>query len=297
MGGDMRLDWLQAFLTFSQSMNFTRAAEVLHISQPALHVKIGKLAEWLGQPLYRKAGRNLVLTPAGERVLAYARDEQERLAAFVEDIRGAAHRQPAVLCAGSGAYLYLLGPAIAQFTARGAHPLKLLTGDRDRALELVTTGRADLGVTVLDAMPPGFVAEPLTEVGQILVMPGGHPLAARRHVKLLDLQDEALIVPPQDRPHRVMLNHMLMSAGVSWRVAVEANGWDLMLHFAGLNVGLAIVNGCCRVPDGLVTRPLPELPKVRYHIVERAGAPLHAGAAALRKLLLANKDAWHMDDP
>ncbi|MEJ2229481.1 MAG: LysR family transcriptional regulator [Alphaproteobacteria bacterium] len=76
----MRADWLQAFLTFSQSMNFTRAAEMLNISQPALHVKIGKLAEWLGQPLYRKEGRNLVLTPVGERVSAYAREEQERSA-------------------------------------------------------------------------------------------------------------------------------------------------------------------------------------------------------------------------
>ena len=65
MGGDMRLDWLQAFLTFSQSMNFTRAAEALHISQPALYVKIGKLAKWLGHPLYRKEGRNLILTPVG----------------------------------------------------------------------------------------------------------------------------------------------------------------------------------------------------------------------------------------
>jgi DNA-binding transcriptional LysR family regulator len=293
----MRLDWLQAFLTFSQSMNFTRAAEALHISQPALHVKIGKLAEWLGQPLYRKAGRNLIPTPAGQRVLAYARDEQERLAAFVDEKRGGTHRQPAVLCGGSGAYLYLLGPAISQFTARGGHPLKLLTGDRNRACEFVATGRADLGVTVLDAMPPGLAAEPLTEVGQILVMPRAHRLAARRHVRLRDLRDEALIVPPQDRPHRVMLNHMLMGAGVSWRVAVEANGWDLMLHFAALSVGLTIVNGCCRVPDGLVTRPLPELPEVRYHIVERAGAPLHEGAAALKKLLLASKDAWRMDNP
>ena len=59
----MRADWLQAFLTFSETMNFTRAAAGLNISQPALHVKVGKLAEWAGQPLYRKAGRNLVLTP------------------------------------------------------------------------------------------------------------------------------------------------------------------------------------------------------------------------------------------
>lgn len=293
----MRVDWLQAFLTFSQSMNFTRAAEILHISQPALHVKIGKLAEWLGQPLYRKVGRNLVLTPAGEQVSAYARDEHERLAAFVDELRGGTHRQPAVLCAGTGAYLYLLGPAISQFVQSAIYPLKLVTGDRDRTLELVTMGRADLGVTVLDATQPGIAAETLTEVGQILVMPRGHRLAKRREVQLVDLQDEALIVPPQDRPHRIMLNHMLMSAGVSWRVAVEANGWDLMLHFASLNVGLAIVNGCCHVPVGLITKPLLELPKIRYQIVERMGVHPHAGAIALKKLLQSNSDSWRERQP
>lgn len=288
----MRADWLQAFLAFSQSMNFTHAAKALHISQPALHVKIGKLAAWLGQPLYHKAGRNLVLTPAGEMMAAFARDEHERLLAFASELRGTALGRPAILCAGTGAYLYLLGAAISAFVQSAAHPLKLLTGDRDRTLDLVSTGRANLGVTVLDAAQPGIAAEVLTEVGQVLVLPRGHRLAKRRTVRLTDLQDEALIVPPQDRPHRIMLNHMLMNAGVSWRVAVEANGWELMLHFAAMNIGLAIVNGCCRVPAGLIAKPLAELPKIRYQIVERMGAHPHAGAEALKTLLRANADAW-----
>src|SRR6516162_9121125 len=104
----MRTDWLQAFLTFSQTMNFTRAAAELNISQPALHVKIGKLAGSLGQTLYYKAGRNLVLTPAGERVSAYARAEQERLLAFIDDLRQGASRRSVAFCAGNGAYLNLL---------------------------------------------------------------------------------------------------------------------------------------------------------------------------------------------
>lgn len=95
----MRADWLQAFLTFSQTMNFTRAAAELNISQPALHVKAGKLAEWAGQPLYRKVGRNLVLTPAGEMVAAFAREERERLQAFTGELRAGESSRPVVLCA------------------------------------------------------------------------------------------------------------------------------------------------------------------------------------------------------
>ena len=288
----MRSDWLEAFLAFSESLNFTRAAEGLHISQPALHVKISKLAGWLGQPLYRKLGRNLVLTPAGERVAAYAREEHERSLAFVEELRTGVERAPVVLCAGTGAYLYLLGPTISQFSRRALSPLKLITGDRDRTLQLLLTGEAHLGVTVLDAVPDGITAENLVAVEQVLALPRDHRLAKKSRLQLADLQDQALVVPPQGRPHRVMLNQMLSHAGVTWRVAVEAGGWELMLHFVGLGVGLAIVNGCCRLPPALVARPLEELPGVRYQVLRRTGGRLHAGAAELRRLLLINGDAW-----
>ena len=293
----MRSDWLEAFLAFAESMNFTRAAEVLNISQPALHVKIGKLADWLGQPLYRRAGRNLVLTPAGERLSVFAREQTARSSAFVEQFKTGADHQPVELCAGAGAYLYLLGPAISAFLDCAAHPLQLVTGNRDRTVDLVLSGQAHIGVTSLDAMVPGLVANTLTEVDQVLVMPVGHRLAQRSRVRLKDLGDEALIVPPQGRPHRTMLNQMLMSAGVSWQIAVEAEGWELMLHFARLGVGLAVVNGCCHIPEELTARPLRELPVIGYHVVYRPGGVEHAGAALLKTCLMQHKDQWRSGPP
>lgn len=291
----MRADWLQAFLAFSQTLNFTRAAAELNISQPALHVKIAKLADSLGEPLYRRTGRNLALTPAGEMVAAYAREERERLLAFVDELRHGTGKRPVILCAGSGAYLYLLGPAISQFSKSTAFPLKLLTGDRDHTLQMVLTGQAHLGVTVAGGTQEALVADALTDVGQTLVMPGMHRLAKRAEVTLPDLQGEALIVPPQGRPHRAMLETMLMNAGVAWQLAVEANGWDLMLHFARLKLGLAIVNECCRIPPGLVSRRLDELPKVRYQIVRRA-VRQHPGVEALQTLLVAHANSWRERD-
>lgn len=288
----MRSDWLEAFLTFSESMNFTHAAEVMHISQPALHVKINKLADWLGQPLYSKMGRNLVLTPAGERVAAYAREQRERSWAFLEELRSGASHWPVSLCAGTGAYLYLLGPAISQFSLNADHPLRLLTGDRERTIDFLLSGEAHLGVAALDAVPAGLGAEILADVDQVLVLPRGHPLAQRRKLRLTDLEGEGLIVPPRDRPHRTMLGHMLANAGVSWHVAVEAGGWELMLHFAALGVGLAIVNGCCRLPAGLVAKALDELPRVCYQLLSRSGAAQNPGTTELKRLLLANRDAW-----
>lgn len=288
----MRSDWLEAFLVFANNLNFTRAAEALHISQPALHVKIGKLGDALGEPLYRRAGRNLVLTRAGEQVLVFAREQKASTDAFVETLNTGASHQPVELCAGAGAYLYLLGPAISAFLEGTEHRLHLITGDQERTVEMIVSGRAHIGVTSLDATVDGLVAETLTRVEQVLVVPDDHRLARRDRVELRDLEGEALIVAPQDRPHRLMLNRMLMAAGVSWHVAVEAQGWELMLHFARLGIGLAVVNGCCHIPPGLTARPLGGLPGVTYQLVHRDGGPGHAGALVLRQFLLSHKEQW-----
>lgn len=65
---------LRSFAVFADHRNFTSAAAALNITQPSLHVKVRKLAAALGTALYERDGRTLVLTPAGERVAAFARD-------------------------------------------------------------------------------------------------------------------------------------------------------------------------------------------------------------------------------
>src|SRR4051812_10305242 len=105
-------DALASFVVFADHLNFTRAAAELHISQPALHVKVRKLAQELGRPLYQRVGRRLVLTGDGEAVARFARAHDERLAHFLAEFAGVAPGRPVVLAAGQGAFLYLLGDAI-----------------------------------------------------------------------------------------------------------------------------------------------------------------------------------------
>ena len=278
------MDALASFAVFADHLNFTRAAEELHISQPALHVKVRKLAETIGRPLYARHGRRLVLTPAGEQVARFARDLDARTTAFLADVRGTAPARVPVLAAGEGAYLYLLGDVV--------HPgLRLLNGDRARTLAAVRTGRADLGVAVLDVLPSDVRTVLLASYPQVLVMPDDHPLAAKPALTLADLAGAALIVPPPTGPHRVTLERALRAAEVPWTLAVEAEGWPLMLHFAALRIGLAVVNGCVAPPAGLVGREIIDLPAVPYyalHLPSRADDPtvtglLSAIRAALRR--------------
>jgi DNA-binding transcriptional LysR family regulator len=279
-------DGLEAFIAFAERLNFTHAAADLHISQPALHVKIGKLAESVGAPLYRRIGRRLELTAQGVAVLAFARESRERDRLLVETVRTGASHPPITLAAGEGAYLYLLGAAIRAFARRSKSRLTLLQRDQSGTIAAVRSGEAHVGVAILDGAVDGIDQQRIGRWPQVLVMPARHALARKRSLKLADLDGVALVVPPEGRPQRATLQQAFNSASVPWRVAVEATGWALMLHFVEIGVGLAVVNGCCRIPRGLVARPLAELPQVEYHVLARAGAALAGEAAALRRAIV-----------
>ncbi|HET9933467.1 MAG TPA: LysR family transcriptional regulator, partial [Polyangiaceae bacterium] len=105
-------DWLESFVSFAEDMNFTRAAERRHISQPALHVQIQKLSAQLGAPLYVRRGRVLELTAQGREVLAFGREQRARSAQLEAALRPGAREQTVTLAAGEGTFLHLLPPAL-----------------------------------------------------------------------------------------------------------------------------------------------------------------------------------------
>ena len=259
---------LEAFAVFARHRNFTHAANELHVSQPALHTRIRKLESRLGARLYLKHGRQLRLTDAGERLAAFANDTKDRAADFLESLDAAPPR-PLVLMAGSGAYLYLLGEPIRRILRKG-HELRLLTGDASATLAAVRDGSADIGVTALTVPPDDLDCELLAQYPQTLITRADHRLADRRSVKLKDLQDEALVVPPKDRPHRQQLERSLLDHGIRWSVAVEAEGWELLVHFVRLGIGPAVVNGSVRTTGAVRKIPVKDLPPIRYYVVARA---------------------------
>ena len=263
------LDRLRAFLVFAQHRNFTHAARELALSQPALFAQVKRLAEDLGVTLYRRNGRRLELTTQGVEVQRFARGLVSDSEAFLRRLRGSTQKAAVRLAAGEGSYLYLLGSALREHRRRSAHPLQLLTRDAPSTVAALRNGDADVGVAALSELPTDLHSEVFATVGQAVLVPQGHPLAKRRRLSLEDLEGASLIVPPIGRPHRTALARALLGAGVSWRVAVEVNGWELMVHFALLKMGLAIVNDFVRVPRGLVARPLRGLSAIPYQLLTR----------------------------
>jgi DNA-binding transcriptional LysR family regulator len=274
---------LAAFAVFAAHRNFTHAANELHVSQPALHARIRKLEQTLGRPLYTRHGRALWLTETGEQLAAFANDTRTRATEFLAELDARPPR-PLVLAAGSGAYLYLLGEPIRRFLAKKLE-LRLITTDADTTLGALRDGSADLGVTALALPPDDLDCRPLKQYPQVLAIRPEHRLAARRSVRLKDLHGESLVVPPASRLHRQQLAKSLLDAGVDWSVAVEAEGWDLLVHFVRLGIGPAVVNGSIRTPAAVRTVPIKDLPPVRYYLVTRPNRPQDKRLDTLRELL------------
>lgn len=265
----MNLDSLEAFVVFSETLNFTRAAQRLNISQPALHVKIKKLSQELGVPLYSKKGRTLELSPYGTELARFGRETSTHIEGFLQTLLQGHQTQPVVLAAGAGCYLYLLGEALGNFQ-KSEHPgLRLLTADATSTVDLLRSGQAHMGVTVLETVPPDLKSELLYQAPGTLVVPREHPLARHKTLPLSKLDGISLIVPPVGKPFRSVVTRTLASGEVSWRVAVEASGWELMLHFVQLGLGAALVNGCCRIPDSLKAIPVQGFPTANYYLLSK----------------------------
>lgn len=263
----LEADALRAFAVFAESRNFTAAAAALRISQPSLHVKIRRLGQSLGVTLYERDGRRLRLTAAGQRLAAFAADSTRRVDEFLQ----ALDEGPATLtvAAGRGTFRWVISEAIRRISASGC-TVRVITADRDAALAELSAGRADLACVAHDPPPPGVPSRQIAAYRQVLVVDARHRLATRRQVRLADLAGLDLVVPPADRPHRRALDRALLDAEVSWRVAAEVDGWDLLVHAAAVGIGATVVNGCVEVPDGLAAVPVADLPTVRYWAVWRA---------------------------
>lgn len=284
-------DALISFAEFAEARNFTRAALRLNISQPALHTKIANLSSALGLSLYQRRGREIEITEAGRKVQRFAREVAHAAAEFAHELAGEGTRPPVVLAAGEGAYLYLLGAGLRGYRTSSSHPLRLDTASADAAIDAVSSARAHLGVAALERQPRGLAVEPLTRVGQVLALPTRHPLAAQRSIKLTALRGLPLILPPEGRPHRIMVTQALQSESMDCAPAIEAAGWELMLNFVRLGFGVAVVNACCRLPAGVVARPLPELPQIQFHLFHSRKV-LSRPAADLKTHLLRSAEAW-----
>jgi LysR family transcriptional regulator, low CO2-responsive transcriptional regulator len=183
---------LKVFETAARHLSFSRAAEELHLTQPAVSTQIKMLQQHAGAPLFEQLGKKVYLTPAGTDLLRYSR-------AIIELFRQAgeamAARQGvsggtlnvAVISAGD----YFFPQLLAEFS-RDVPGVKLNLGvfNREQLLQQLADNLTDLAVMVRPPREIDTVHEAFAPHPYVIVAPPDHPLARRRRIPMSTLLRE-----------------------------------------------------------------------------------------------------------
>ena len=185
----MELDQLRYFLQVAKRSSFTRAAEDLVISQPALSRSIQKLEEELGQPVFERKTRSVSLTEAGtllqsraQQVLAMIEDTK---AEITDDGKSGRVRIGAIPTIAP----YFLPEVLGQFSAAYPHAnLVVQENTTDVLLKSCTQGEIDLAIVALPVSAKYLEVEELFAEELLLVMPPDHPLADKSKIRITDVE-------------------------------------------------------------------------------------------------------------
>ncbi len=195
----MSLRQLRVLQALSEAGSLSAAAEVLHVTQPAISKGLSELERALGQALFVRRGRNIRLTPIarrlvelGERLDAQLRRGGEELAALVRGASG-----ELLIGATNAALTEVVCEALGQLKA--LHP-KLAVSVRTHALtgmfEDLRAGRLDLVIARrVDDTPPDLVSELLLPTREVVAISTAHPLTKQRQLSWETLNDQAWIWP------------------------------------------------------------------------------------------------------
>ncbi|MEU6927762.1 LysR family transcriptional regulator [Streptomyces sp. NPDC046385] len=273
---------LRYFVAVAEELHFTRAAERLYVSQPALSKQIRALERQLGTALFDRDRRTVRLTDAGTALLPHARTVLAAWEAGEEALRQVRAARHATLVIGMSTSPGRGGllPAIrSRFTER--HPEARLRL-RQVGWEDPTAGLADGTSDVAFVWLPLADAERYRWVvvatePRLLALPETHPLAARDRVPFTDLLDEPFLALPEDSPE--LRDHWLAvdaRGGRPPRIGAEIASADETYEALVDGRGICLVatgNAPLLARDGVVTRPVDGIAECRFALAWRADDP------------------------
>ncbi|MGW0769409.1 LysR family transcriptional regulator [Streptomyces sp. NPDC002676] len=269
---------LRYFLTVAEELHFGRAAQRLHIAQPALSQQIKQLEKLVGVELLRRTSRSVRLTEAGVTFQSRARDLLGRLAADLDEAgrvgRGEAGRLDVAFITSATS---IVSDRLRAFSLRRPDvQVKLHDGFTVDVLAALERGTADVGI-VRDADERDDVdLSLLTAERFVAVVPAQHPAARGEQVEAAALGGDPLILFPRSAgAHAFDVNTQpLRDAGIDVQVAQEFSNWHTIITFvaAGLGVTIAPHSVTAQLPPGVRRLELDGPPAVsRIFMATRRG--------------------------
>lgn len=280
---------LAAFLEVAASGSFSRAAERLHLSQPAVSKRVAALEAQLGQALFDRVGRRVRLTDAGRSLQPYAQQALER----IEDGRRALSQRSGVvagqLTIGTSHHigLHRLPPVLRAYTQRNPRvDLDLRFMDSEDACEAVLRGELELGIVTLPLQPlPNLETRRVWPDPLAVVVAPDHPLAHQRRLRPADLAAHPAVLPDERTYTHRIVRRAFARLRLTPRVRLATNYLETLKMLVAIGLGWSVL------PRSMLDGSLHPLRLPQLSLQRELGAVWHrrrslsAAAQALLTLL------------
>lgn len=274
----MQFDQIETFLAVATYGGFHRAAQALHVSQPAVSARIRMLEDFLGTALFERSHSSITLSPAGKALRPHA----EQLLRAVAAARQAVHElQPEAagvlpIAAGLSISTYLLPGILKKY--RDTHPkgtVSVRSGNSMQVLKMVLDGEVAIGLA-RSLHHPEVETTSLRDDPLILVGHPAHPATRKRKVKLEEVESWPLIFYDRGSSDWTLTNGLFRRAGLLPNVVLELETIEACKRMILRQLGLGFL------PQLAITQ---ELRSGKLRAIQIADAePLHRSLDVIRSL-------------
>jgi len=284
---------LDTFLEVARNLSVSRAADVLHVSQPAVSMQMQQLEAALGLPLYEQAGRKIRLTDAGADVALFASAAAAQLKQLEDAMaqrRGL--RRGKVTLAMVSTAKYFVPMLLVKFRKRFPDiDVALHIDNREHIMQLLTRNEIDLVIMGrapenIDCVATAFATNPLGVISS-----PEHPLSRRRAAPLASLHDQDFVVRENGSGTRHAMERLFAEHGVVPRIVMEMPSNETIKQAVMAGMGLSFLSLRTirhELASGhLVLLDVQGLPLVRHwHITHLASKRLTPAAREFKMFLI-----------
>jgi DNA-binding transcriptional LysR family regulator len=235
---------LKVFETVARHLSFSRAAEELHLTQPAVSTQVRQLEEHAGLPLFEQLGKKIYLTTAGNEMLHYSRTiiqqflEVDEAMSQLKGVSGG-KLNVAVISAGD----YFFPRLLAEFTRRYTGvELNLAVHNREELLHQLATNQTDLAVMVRPPHETDAITEAFAPHPYVIVAPPSHPLAGKRHIKMAQLAEEAFVVRERGSDTWNSMEEGFAGRLTNLKIAMEIKSTETIKQAVIAGMGIAFLS-------------------------------------------------------
>ena len=239
----MDFEHIATFVEVAEAGSFSRAAQRLYRTQPAISTQVRLLEKQCGQPLFIRHARQVELTVAGKILLRYGERLRElRAAAFAEIESLRQHPRGSVAVAANEAtVLYVLPAMILQF--KRDYPdvrLEITRNFSRKIIEKVLENTVDFGVVTLPYKHAHLHVLPIHRDEMVVLTPPDHPLARRSAVRLEEVVEYPLLYPKTGQT-RLQLDRHLRKFQDRLKISMELASVETIKKFVASGMGITLM--------------------------------------------------------